>query len=99
MSRALFAGEQVTAISHEIKGFDSFEVSANREDAQDHSHPVLAGVPSEWPFFLGYNKVVPKDAGDRSSHEPKWPGASAAMKPYGRLEQEVCSWCESCWCA
>ena len=32
MSRILFAGEQVTAIGHEIKGFDSFEVSANKED-------------------------------------------------------------------
>ncbi len=28
----LFAGEQVSAIGHEIKGFDSFEASANKED-------------------------------------------------------------------
>lgn len=25
-------------------------------------HPVLAGVPAAWPFFLGYNRVLPKDA-------------------------------------
>ncbi len=30
--KVLFAGEQVSAIGHEIKGFDSFEVSANKED-------------------------------------------------------------------
>lgn len=30
--RVLFAGEQVSAIGHEIKGFDSFEASANKED-------------------------------------------------------------------
>jgi uncharacterized membrane protein len=23
-------------------------------------HPVLAGVPADWPFFLGYNRVAPK---------------------------------------
>lgn len=24
-------------------------------------HPVLRGLPGEWPFFLGYNRVVPKE--------------------------------------
>lgn len=23
-------------------------------------HPILKNVPSEWPYFLGYNKVVPR---------------------------------------
>jgi len=23
-----------------------------------HDHPVLAGLPKEWPFFLGYNKTL-----------------------------------------
>ncbi len=27
-------------------------------------HPVLKGIPEEWPFFLGYNKVVPKEGAD-----------------------------------
>ena len=22
-------------------------------------HPILSGIPAEWPFFLGYNKVYP----------------------------------------
>jgi uncharacterized membrane protein len=25
----------------------------------DPSHAVLAGIPQEWPFFLGYNKLLP----------------------------------------
>ena len=25
------------------------------------AHPVLRGLPGEWPFFLGYNRVVPKE--------------------------------------
>jgi uncharacterized membrane protein len=24
-------------------------------------HPVLAGVPTKWPHFLGYNRLLPKD--------------------------------------
>jgi len=27
-------------------------------------HPVLRGVPMQWPFFLGYNKVVPKEGSE-----------------------------------
>jgi uncharacterized membrane protein len=27
----------------------------------DSGHPILAGVPTEWPFFLGYNKVTPRE--------------------------------------
>ena len=27
-------------------------------------HPVLAGLPKEWPHFLGYNKVTPLSGGD-----------------------------------
>ena len=26
----------------------------------DPNHPILRGVPSNWPFFLGYNQVSPK---------------------------------------
>jgi len=26
----------------------------------DASHPVLAGIPADWPFFLGYNRVTMK---------------------------------------
>ena len=24
-------------------------------------HPVVAGLPSDWPHFLGYNRVLPRD--------------------------------------
>lgn len=24
------------------------------------NHPILTGIPSEWPFFLGYNKTYPE---------------------------------------
>lgn len=27
-------------------------------------HPALAGLPAEWPFFLGYNRVLPKEGSD-----------------------------------
>lgn len=26
----------------------------------DLEHPILKGLPKEWPYFLGYNKVIPK---------------------------------------
>ncbi|MEA4882739.1 MAG: glutamine amidotransferase [Clostridia bacterium] len=26
----------------------------------DPEHPVLQGIPGEWPFFLGYNQVIAK---------------------------------------
>jgi uncharacterized membrane protein len=26
----------------------------------DPDHPVLAGIPAEWPILLGYNRVIPK---------------------------------------
>ena len=29
-----------------------------------HDHPALAGLPKEWPFFLGYNKTLPAENGD-----------------------------------
>ncbi len=25
-----------------------------------NNHPILDGLPSDWPFFLGYNRLVPK---------------------------------------
>lgn len=30
----------------------------------DGGHPVLAGLPSEWPQFLGYQRVVAKDGAE-----------------------------------
>jgi uncharacterized membrane protein len=27
-------------------------------------HEVLAGIDGEWPWFLGYNRLLPKDTGD-----------------------------------
>jgi uncharacterized membrane protein len=27
----------------------------------DPSHPIVAGLPSSWPFLLGYNEVQPKE--------------------------------------
>jgi len=27
-------------------------------------HPALAGVPDDWPFFLGYNRVTPKETAE-----------------------------------
>lgn len=30
----------------------------------DADHPVLAGLPSEWPEFLGYQRLVPKPGAD-----------------------------------
>ena len=27
----------------------------------DGGHPILSGVPTEWPFFLGYNRVTPRE--------------------------------------
>ena len=24
-------------------------------------HPIMQGLPATWPFFLGYNRVVPKE--------------------------------------
>jgi uncharacterized membrane protein len=27
-------------------------------------HPILAGIPSEWPYFLGYNRLIAKTSAD-----------------------------------
>ena len=32
--------------------------------AVKREHPALAGLPGEWPFFLGYNKTRPAEGGD-----------------------------------
>ncbi|MEI6386155.1 MAG: glutamine amidotransferase [Spirochaetota bacterium] len=37
-------------------------------EAIQPSHPIMKGLPSPWPFFLGYNRVVAK------------PGSSVIMK-------------------
>ncbi len=29
----------------------------------DPKHPVLAGVPSDWPYLLGVNEIIPKSGG------------------------------------
>lgn len=31
-----------------------------RPVTQDANHPILKGIPAEWPFVLGYNKTLPK---------------------------------------
>jgi uncharacterized membrane protein len=41
---------------------DHVERSDGAEGDPVASHPVLEGVPEEWPHFLGYNRVTP-DAG------------------------------------
>ena len=27
----------------------------------ESTHPVLRDMPADWPYFLGYNRVIPKD--------------------------------------
>lgn len=81
MSRILFAGEQVTAITHEIKGFDTFEACANKEDGgalfaalQKGGHEVTwmrtAQVPVEFPETMAalrkYDVVILSDVGANS---------------------------------
>lgn len=80
-SRILFAGEQVTSISFEIKGFDHFGVTAFKED----SHALLAAlskaghrvdwlrtcdVPAKFPETAAelkkYQAVVLSDVGSNS---------------------------------
>lgn len=81
MSRILFAGEQVTAIGHEIKGFDSFEACASKEDGwalfealRKGGHDVTwmrtAQVPVDFPETLealsAYGTVILSDVGANS---------------------------------
>jgi uncharacterized membrane protein len=42
------------------------------------SHPILKGLPSPWPFFLGYNRILAK------------PGAELVMKIDG--DPFLCAW-------
>ena len=80
-TRILFAGEQVTAIGHEIKGFDSFEVSASKEDGwalfgalRKGGHEVTwmrtGQVPVEFPETLdalqAYDVIILSDVGANS---------------------------------
>lgn len=30
----------------------------------EHSHPALEGIEGQWPFFLGYNKLIPLEGSD-----------------------------------
>jgi uncharacterized membrane protein len=49
MSKILFAGEQVTGLGVEIKGFDSFQVSAYKEDGQAlYAALIAAGHEVTW---------------------------------------------------
>ncbi|NQZ71378.1 MAG: cytoplasmic protein, partial [Lentisphaeria bacterium] len=27
----------------------------------ESTHPVMQDMPADWPYFLGYNRVIPKD--------------------------------------
>lgn len=33
-------------------------------EVMNSAHPVFAGVPGKWPFFLGYNEVEPKNGAE-----------------------------------
>lgn len=40
---------------------DRAEVPEGFNPAVASKHPILEGLPAEWPFFLGYNKTVARD--------------------------------------
>jgi uncharacterized membrane protein len=50
----------VTCLSYD----DLMEHPEGIAPAVKHDHPALAGLPKEWPFFLGYNKTLPAKGGD-----------------------------------
>jgi len=39
-----------------VERTDGTEVTISKEN-----HPILEGIPSTWPKFLGYQKLMPKD--------------------------------------
>lgn len=42
---------------------DRVELPAGSTPTVRADSPVLEGLPNEWPWFLGYNRVKPKDSG------------------------------------
>jgi uncharacterized membrane protein len=43
-----------------LSGDDRMEVPEGVVPVTHSEHEIVDGLPSEWPYFLGYNKVVPK---------------------------------------
>lgn len=41
-------------------GDDRVEVPEGFSPSTAADHPVLEGLPREWPYFLGYNRLVPR---------------------------------------
>lgn len=61
------AGYRQSAVEHALPvTLDTFDDRVERSDGATpkvvaNDHPVLTGIPDEWPHFLGYNRVVPDD--------------------------------------
>jgi uncharacterized membrane protein len=47
-----------------IVGDDRIEKPAGVTPVVTRAHPVLDGIPPDWPHFLGYNRVTPRDGAD-----------------------------------
>ena len=68
---------------------DRVETPEGEVPQVEHAHEVLAGIDGEWPWFLGYNRLLPKDggdvlmtiAGDRSSLSAITATAGSARSP------------------
>ncbi len=48
----------VTMLGHD----DRIETPEGVNPSVIREHPVLEGLPAQWPYFLGYNRVVAKDS-------------------------------------
>lgn len=44
-----------------LEGDDRVELPAGVTPSVVADHPILDGIPGEWPWFLGYNRVAPRD--------------------------------------
>ena len=81
MSKILLAGEQVTNLGFEAKGFDMFSVSSYKEDGQELCDALTGGghevewmrtshVPVHFPESLevlqGYDAIILSDVGANS---------------------------------
>jgi uncharacterized membrane protein len=49
---------------HTIVGDDRIEKPAGVTPVVTRAHPVLDGISPDWPHFLGYNRVTPRDGAD-----------------------------------
>lgn len=48
-----------------LGGDDRTEVPEGADlSCQPDAHPILAGLPAQWPYILGYNKTVAKENAD-----------------------------------